>query len=225
MPTVQEIANLIEQKSLVDVASLPRKMRVVWFPKMNAQEVALLYPLADSDAKRQEMISSVYPTIWLREGPVPFNADMLIFEMFEDDAEYRIYAAPKADAKPRPGPTGRTMPVAPQVYRLSKHSSLLSQDALSYDMFISLIAEEWAMVDEGISTIDRECAMIVQHIEAQGPEYTMAKLLEDLREGVHREDDEEEDEEDDDDEEEPEAAPASPDTPPALPPEAVPAAT
>lgn len=197
MVTAKDIADRIEKKSGVSVTV--RLQRVSWFPRRSSMEVAPLLASA-SEADRKELLASLNPTVLVPGKDCPMSPARKVFEMFEDDTEYRVYTL--------------SAELPPARYKLSKEAPLYSLAEMTMDTFISEIADEWSVVESGMSTAQAERSVILAYGESLEEGYSLDEFLSDIKEEVHLQEDDEDDEEPGDSPEStPEPAPVAPSAP------------
>lgn len=191
MKTIAELAKAIEEESGLDISQLPQIGRFVWHARRTPVEVSLLFPLAQTAADQQELLDSMNPTVWKVNDVVPFSSGMLVFAIFEDVDEARVYAVPvDQSAGKNSGP--------PTLYRLSKLGSagIWSQQTMTEDAFKTAIANEWLAVDQDARTPEDEREDVIAYIGDLPDNYPVKQLMRDLAEEAHLDgDDDEEDEE------------------------------
>jgi hypothetical protein len=190
MVTAKDIAERIEKKSGVSVTV--RLQRASWFPRRSSMEVAPLLASA-SEADRKELLASLNPTVMVPGKDCPLSPARKVFEIFEDDSEFRVYTL--------------SAELPPARYKLSKTAPLYSLAEMTMDTFINEIADEWSVVEAGMSTAQAEREKIVEYGESMEEGYSLDEFLSDIKEEVHLQED--------DDEEEPESAPIPPQEAPA----------
>lgn len=177
--TTSELAAAIEEEAGLDVAALPKIGRLVWHARRTPMEVSLLFPIVPEDG-RKELLDSMNPTDWRVNGPVPFNAGMVVFAIFEDADEARVYALPAAEADAKSlGP--------PTLYKLSKLSQvpLFSQQSLSLEAFKEAVANEWLAVEEDFTTAEKERDAVLEYLESLPANYSVKQAVLDIQDEKH----------------------------------------
>jgi hypothetical protein len=192
MVTAKDIAERIEKKSGVSVTV--RLQRASWFPRRSSMEVAPLLASA-SEADRKELLASLNPTVMVPGKDCPLSPARKVFEIFEDGSEFRVYTL--------------SAELPPARYRLSKEAPIYSLAEMTMDTFINEIADEWSVVEAGMSTAEAERAAILEYGENVEDGYPLAEFLSDIREEVHLQEDDDEEEPELPPQEAPAAAPAT----------------
>lgn len=129
----------------------------------------------------------------------PFNKKFTIVALHHDGLEIRCYEAPNKDG----------VDLNPRRLTLSKTVDTIFTEIMSIHRFVELLAEELALLDDEVTSAERERASVLAYIENLHPGTTVRTLAEDLIKEKHLE----QDEDDEQEEEEPEpngAAPPSP---------------
>jgi hypothetical protein len=187
-PPVQEkisLNEMITQK----VGELPpvRITKISWFPRRDA--VSGMATIAGCpENERLAVLASMKPTV-VKAGPdesCPFDPELKVASIFEDEDEYRIYcigAAPKLAC-----------------FRLSKSAPIFSLREFELGGFVDEIANEFISLRDNISSAEEERNAVLEYGETMtemngGVPYSLDEFLNDIRDGVHLADEEEEEEE------------------------------
>jgi hypothetical protein len=158
MPSLSDVYKEIEELSGLEVASLPLLLVATWLPRTSAVEgMALLQNASGS----QDVLAAMKPTMFVLGQPSPLrsrvfdsekkarlSSELTVFAIFEDDAEFRIYALPTSESG------GETPP--PTRFRLCKTAAVYSIAAMNIEVFKAEIADEWTAVAEGVAMGDDE---------------------------------------------------------------------
>lgn len=170
---LKDVADQIEKKAGVNVTSLPVGRRFM------------------TRAPDGQMVLIKVGEPW----PVGKLDGSLVISLFQEDDDVRVYTlAVEAEAGKEPAPPTR--------YTISKHAPSIFSEMMTIETFIDEIANEWVMLDEGISTGERERAAVVSHLNevARVPpwsntmvERALNELAAQIEAGEHLEDDEEDD--------------------------------
>jgi hypothetical protein len=85
--------------------------------------------------------------------PWPLKDGSIIVAMFQSEEEIRAYtlAAGEDGANAQP----------PSRHTISKHQPAIFSEVMNIDTFVDEVANEWVMVNEGVSTAERERAAVV----------------------------------------------------------------
>jgi hypothetical protein len=202
MITAAEIASRIEKRAGVTVTS--HLSRVSWFPRRSSLEVQQALLIAPAEEHRG-LYESLKPTELVAGKPCPLGnaglkAPRMIFEMFENDEEIRVYTL------------GQDSP--PGVIRLSKKSPNFTIRDFTMEAFIGEVADEWSEFADSMSTAEKERESVLEYGRSLPATYSLGEFLQDVQSEIHLEgaDDQEEEEEEEETDEEPEAStvPASP---------------
>jgi hypothetical protein len=110
--SAQDLWAEIEGKANCKLGDAPVTLRFVWFPASPGGE----------------------PTVFSVGNAVPIKQDFLVFAIFHDADEARVYALPKV---PKSDPTG-----LPARLVLSKHAAIVASEVLHPDVFVEVLAEE-----------------------------------------------------------------------------------
>ena len=204
--TLQDIEAEIAKRSGVDITDLPVKSAHVWVSKRTALDVQVLLDLVRSspewsrfnDKQKEERFNSLMaemtPMLLQRRGMWPFGTNLIV-EMFEDDAEVRVYALPTK------GQDGKAPPVR---YRLSKACSLpvYGAEIMSLETWMDAVAMEWTELDEDINVeeaaAEAATEQVIAYLKTLKEGYRIADLIADLKDGTHMEVEIEPEDEDDD---------------------------
>lgn len=184
--------------------------RVSWFPLRDAVTgMAMLSGCPENE--RASVIASMKRLSFDIAQPCPLETNLLIFGLFEEEEEIRVYCMgpskpTQIDEKPH---------LVLARYRLSKSSSIYSMDELTPNAFVDEMSDDFVQLREGMNSAEKERASVLQYGDemADNPPgstpYTLKEFLDDLREGVHLED-ETEDEDEDEETDATASAPKSP---------------
>lgn len=190
--TIAEIREAIIDEANTDdvISDLPRLKRFAWFARRTPIEVGLLYPMIeDADpqagAKRDHLLSSMNPLVFVTGGPCAHDRRFVIVEMFQDDTDYRVYAVPTHEF-PKERPT---------LFKFSKLQATFSETVLIMDGFVSAIANEWSEVDDDIFTLDRERSAVIDYLNTLPEGYACKRAAEDIEHEAHYPADDEDEEE------------------------------
>jgi hypothetical protein len=158
-------------------------IRVSWFPLIDAISGGSILDRC-AEGERAGIQASMKPTTIQFGQPCPFAKEQTVAGIFDDENEYRVYAM-GGDALSR--------------FRLSKSARLYSVAKMEVDAFVDAIVDEIVELRDGISSAEAERAAVLEYGEAMAEPgdhapYTLQEFLEDLKEGVHLEDDDEQDE-------------------------------
>jgi hypothetical protein len=222
-----EIKERAEEEDL-DIEELPRRQNHVWVAKRTSMEVQMMLELLRSGpawskmketeqaAKLDGLMSDMTPMTLTRAKPWPPNPNYVIAEIFDDDAEIRVYAVPQS------APT--TPVIAAMRYRISKASHLptYTVDALWIDTWIDAIVDEWSEIDGEVNAethalqegMETECETTIAYLKTLKEGYRIVDLIADLKDGTHRQveipEEEEEGEQDEEEQQTPGQAAAEP---------------
>lgn len=171
---IKEVADQIEKKAGVSILTLPVGRRFM----TRAPDGTMMLIEAGSP--------------W----PIPSKAEdgkmrldgSLVIALFQGDDDVRVYtlaaeAAVGAGKEPPP----------PTRYTISKHQPAVFAEIMGIDTFINEIASEWVVVDEGVSSAERERAAVVEFLKQNGS-LPVALLVSMIEAEDHIEHDEEDDE-------------------------------
>jgi hypothetical protein len=165
---IQDLADQIEKKAKVNVLALPVGKRLM---------------IRGADGKML-LIKAGEP--W----PAPPDGSV-VMALFQGEGEVRVYTL-AADEESKKGEEPKRLP-PPTRYTVSKHVPSIFAEIMSGETFIDEIANEWVMVDEAISTAERERAAVVGMLRAQNHVVAIG-LADRIEAGEHLEKDDEDDE-------------------------------
>lgn len=180
--------------------------RVGWFPLRDAVTgMAMLSGCPENE--RNAVLASMKRTFFDIGQPCPIKPSLIVFGLFEEENEVRVYCMGPSD----PQPEEKAYLVLAR-YRLSKAASIYSMDELTPNAFIDEMSDEFVQLREGLNSAEKERAAVLEygeimaeHAPGETP-YTLKEFLEDLREGLHVESGEN----DEEDEPEPPAVKSEP---------------
>jgi len=204
--TGKQIMAEVAERSGVDLESLPVMMHYVWVARRTAMDVQVQLTLEQSkpdwaarpDVQKMQTIRSLMaemdPMLLTRFGSWPMG-DALIFALFQDETEVRVYTIPKM---------GKDMTEAPPKianrYRIAKANPLpvYGVDAFTFDAWMDAVAQEMEAVeseeDPAEAAVEEEREKVISYLESLPADYLMKDAIEDLDEELHLVEREEEDE-------------------------------
>jgi hypothetical protein len=208
MVTYADLHGEISERSDVDgIMSLPRVDAYKWFPRENRAECMvtltncglmlgriLADPATPEEVKstieqvQNQIGSSMAPIIFQRGHTNPLNAKLVVFEMFDDDDEMRIYCVAKFEGQVD-AETSRAIR-----YHLSKSQNTFCSQSMTLDLWLDQIAEEWEAVNEATNPAEVEREAVLEYLEGLKADSPLSDAIEDIREGLHLEEIEEDDE-------------------------------
>lgn len=164
---IKEVADQIEKKAGVDVLSLPVGRRFM------------------TRAPDGQMVMIKAGEAW----PIGKPDGSIVVSLFQGEDEVRVYTlAAEASAGQEPPPPTR--------YTISKHIPAVFAEVMAIETFINEIANEWVVVDEGVSSAERERAAVVAFLRDSTLSYGPPKGWADrIEAGEHVEVDDDEDDE------------------------------
>lgn len=165
---IKELADQIEKKAKVNVLALPIGKRFMTrTPNGNM--------------------------VVIKAGePWPITPDgSVVMALFQGEDDVRVYTLAAGDEKK--GEAAQE-PSPPTRYTISKHQPAVFAEIMSGETFIDEIANEWVMVDEGVSTAERERTAAVDFLR-ENANAMVAVLANKIEAGEHLEKDDEEDDE------------------------------
>jgi len=158
-------------------------LKISWFPNIDAVSgMAILSSCPENE--KAGVLSSMKPTLIQAGSPCPFAKEQVVTGIFEDEDEYRVYAM-GGDSLSR--------------FCLSKYARIYSSTKLEINAFVDAVVDELVELRDGVSSAERERSAVLEYGEAMvepgdHAPYTLQEFLEDIKEGVHLEEDEEDDE-------------------------------
>lgn len=149
--TLEDVVKKIESEVGFDItATCPMQDLAVWFPQTPGGP----------------------PTEFRAGDPMPFSGKYLVFQMFEDESEIRVYCIPSKDADP-----SKMKETLPRLFRLSKRAPTFTAATIfSSDTLVRLIATDWTMVAGDLTPLEREREKVADFVESQ-KEVTGADVL------------------------------------------------
>jgi hypothetical protein len=114
--------------------------------------------------------------------PSPFNVKFIVVALYHDAMEIRCYEAPGKDAEG----------LYPRRLTLTKTVETIFTETMSIRRFAELLAEELALLDDEVTSAERERASVLAYIETCHPGTTVRTLAQDLIEEKHLEEEDEE---------------------------------
>lgn len=160
---IKELADKIEKKASVTITSLP---------------IGRFFMMRTPDGSMAKIEVGEPWTVGGRDGSIV----VALFQSTDDVRAYTVAGDPEPGKKPVP----------PMRYTISKHQPAVFAEMMALDTFIDEIADEWVLVDEEISSAERERDAVVAFL--RGKNNILGTGLADEIEGEeHLEDDEVED--------------------------------
>lgn len=195
--TAEDVRDSIIKKAGTGI-TITTKM-VSWFPMRDAVSgMALLSGCPENE--RQGVFSTMKPTLIHTGKPCPFNRKAIVFGIFEDD-DIRVYCM---------GPSDDDASMVLSRYRLSKTSAIFSVDEMYPHTFVDEMTDEFVQLRDGISSVEKERASVLEYMQSLKTDYPILELIEDIKDGVHLEEpDEEEDDEPTEENTAPEPSPSA----------------
>jgi hypothetical protein len=122
--------------------------------------------------------------VWKLNEPCPLpqmSDTLVVFSIFRDKGEARIYAAPLKEGTPYTR------------FVLGTEASSLFAESMGLDVFRGLVGEELRALDSKINAADVERETVIDYLRTLPGDYPMAELISDLEELAHHEVTEEDD--------------------------------
>jgi hypothetical protein len=118
------------------------------------------------------------------EQPFPWRDTLMVFACFRDADELRVYTVPAQ------GPDGKPKELEKDEWPLrrwvlsKRNMGTFECEDLTVEVFVQSIADEWAIVAEGMKTAERERVQIVEFLlTVEGTTCAEAAAL--IQEGIH----------------------------------------
>jgi len=209
--TGRQIAAEIANRTDAEIDKLPHKLHHVWVARSTPAEAQVRFSMLAADPKFAQctdqqksfelakLLAELDPMLLSKYADWPMSAGTLIFEMFEDETEVRVYAIPKMSKDMTEKP-----PVVLNRYRICKANPLPTYgvEAMVLETWMNEVAREWDEVDGDISAVEiaveEERDDVVEYLKSLPADYQIKDAIEDVEEKLHLV----ETEDDDDDEEE-----------------------
>jgi hypothetical protein len=187
--TVDALKHLIEEESGLDIDQLSRTDSYKWFTRRTATEAAMFLSYLESksaqatdekvraeiDAEKNAMWdSATKPIIFSRGKAHPLNDALVIWEIFQDEEELRVYTVPKEGAF-----------VKLARYRMSKSQPNFGVESMVPDTWISAVAAEWQAIDGEENPADNEREAVIDYMKAMPKDYSITDLIDDIEEELH----------------------------------------
>lgn len=162
LTTVQDFFKYVQENAVSDIDELPKVGSVGWFGPNGG-------------------------LIYFEVGkPNPYDPFSLVFAIFQDGDEFRLYQLPGAIPKePEKAKDWRVRP--PSRWTLSRLAPTYAAEAFPHlDAMADAVLEEWDQVGEGMTSADAELELVLAHLEAAGPLTTRQELIDELTATLHR---------------------------------------
>lgn len=194
--TGKQIAVEIAKRADVKIEELPIKTAHVWVSKFTAMDVQTKLALKNAspewagfsnERKGEELnalMADMTPMVLQRRGSWPMTDGVLIFEMFEDEDELRVYAMP---TKTKDGKPANAM----VRYRINKACSLpvYGAEMMPLETWMNLIAEEWQALDADINVaevaVEVERDAVLAYLRSVPADYLVKDAADDIEEELH----------------------------------------
>jgi hypothetical protein len=148
---IKDVADQIEKKAGVSILSLPVGRRF----------------MTRAPDGQMVMIKAGEP--W----PIGKTDGSIVISLFQSDDDVRVYTlAAESETGKEPAPPTR--------YTISKHQPAIFAEIMAIETFIDEIANEWVVVDEGISSAERERSAVLEFLKQRGnlPVTLLVSMLE-----------------------------------------------
>jgi hypothetical protein len=154
--TVDDVIQRVDGATSAIVGRLPADKRHVWFPRRNAQEVALLMQaveanpnLAPNDKQRRmtELLADLEPTVFSGGKPCPVGTQYTILWLFDNSDHIAVYALPLA-AGQDPGKRELLAEPRPARFKLSTRGPQFTVSLMPLETWIGEVGEELDAVDQ-----------------------------------------------------------------------------
>jgi hypothetical protein len=178
----------IEKRAGIEIKTLPRKAAYLWVPKRNAIEVQLMIQLlttAKKNVPAEELMNEMTPMFIRRLGVWPMNHDYVVAEMFDDEAELRVYAV-----------AAKNSVMQCVRYKIVKACPVptFGYDEMLFETWTDAIVEEWQVIDSDVNAAEVEREAVVEYLKAMPDDYRVKDAAEDVEEGLHLVDTDDEEE-------------------------------
>jgi hypothetical protein len=176
--------------------------RVSWYPLRDAVNGMAMLSGCPED-QRNSILASMKRTVFDLAQPCPLSSKLLIFGLFENETDIHVYCMGPSDTT-QPGEEPHLVLAR---YTLSKSASIYSMDEMTPNAFIDELSDEFVQLREGMNSAEKERSAVLEYGDTMtenppgSTPYTLSEFLDDLREGVHLQDEVE----DEDEPDEPEA--------------------
>lgn len=115
--------------------------------------------------------------------PFPWREELSVFACFRDVDELRVYTVPGQGADGKPKDLKGEWPLRRWVLSKRNMGTFECED-LTWEVFVQSVADEWAIVAEGMKTAERERAQVVDFLSTiEGTTCAEAAVM--IQEGIH----------------------------------------
>jgi len=177
--TFEEItARIVKESGNVDIGGLPFGDHVMWYGMQDVSE----------QGDGTSVVTTRGTTVFRVAQPLPMAATLTVFQIYADEDEIRVYAAPNKEA----AKAGKQE--ALRCFHLSKKAPVYFVENMPLDAFITAIASELSVLAYDMTPVDREREQIAEFIreEAKTGRSSPYEMADRIESGEYAEDDEEE---------------------------------
>lgn len=189
--SIEKIKTDIQEECGLDPDDLPRTDACKWFALRAITEAAVALSYLEArqqaattdeekgaiEAEKSAMWESATIAVVIRRGqpfPLPSKDRLVALEVFEDDAEIRVYVYPEKLDNAR---FAR--------YRMSKTVPNYSMQSMPVDIWTSQIAEELVALDNDVNAAENEREAIIDYLTSKPKDYPMSDAIDDIAEELH----------------------------------------